>query len=637
MEKMKMHSANITDLNIESIFRLFPSCVVEAFDKNGNLSKKIDFDLLKQELSAAVVDGITERYQINWPGKRAALLTANSPIAKTLRPSREESIGFDSTKNIFIEGDNLDVLKMLQETYLGKVKMIYIDPPYNTGNDFVYKDNFTEDLELYFERSNQVDADGGRLVSNTESNGRFHSDWLNMIYPRLKLARNLLRDDGVICISIDDNEQANLKKLCDEIFGESNLVGVVAKKSKLTSNSGEFFSPSHEYILVYAKSKEDLNGFSDQESQEDEDYIKLFKHEDSYSKYNIVGLYQPSLTLERSRNARYFITCPDGSKCIPPENKRWRVIEPSFHEMVSKDLVVFKETKTSPLIDEDGKQSKWNIYTKIYLKDRLVSGMRPVTFLDRYPNSEASKDLIKLDIPFDFSKPKNLIIWLQKICGVDNDDIVLDFFAGSGTTAHAVMQLNAETNGSRRFILIQIPEPCTEKSDAAKAGYKFITDISRERIRRAGKAILESAPLIEWSKDIGFRVLKLDASNFSEIYYNPDAVSQDLLSEQEDNVRSDRTAEDLLFQVLLDWGVDLSLPISSEMIQGKSVFFVDQNALVACFDKQGGVDEDFVKELAKRQPLRVVFRDAGFKSDSVKINVEQIFKLLSPSTEVKCI
>ncbi len=637
MEKMKMHSIDMAKEHVDRIRDLFPSCVVESRGGSGELYHRVDFELLKQELSLIATDDSKERYALNWPGKRDALLLSNSPINKTLRPVIDESIDFSSTKNIFIEGDNLEVLKLLQESYLSKVKMIYIDPPYNTGNDFVYKDDFATASHEFFKKSEQLDGDGNRLVSNTESNGRFHSDWLSMIYSRLRLARNLLRNDGVIFISIDDNEQANLKKVCDEIFGESNFISVIAKKSKLTSNSGEFFSPSHEYILAYARSIDDLAGFNDQESQEDEDYIKLFKFEDSYSKYNIVGLYQPSLTLERSRNARYFIECPDGSKCIPPENKRWRVIEPSFHEMVAKDLVVFKETKTSPLIDDHGNQSKWNIYTKIYLKDRLVTGMRPVTFLDRYPNSEASKDLIKLGIPFDFSKPKNLISWLQKICGVNDNDIVMDFFAGSGSTAHSVMQLNAETGGSRRFILVQMPELCSEKSDAYKAGFKYITDICKERMRRAGHEISNSSPLLGWNKDVGFRVLRVDTTNLTDVYYNPDAVSQDLLSDQADNVKADRTPEDLLFQVLLDWGVDLSLPIQKESIHGKDVYFVDQNALAACFDSSGGVDEEFVKELAKKQPLRVVFRDAGFKSDSVKINVEQIFKLVSPSTEVKCI
>lgn len=632
-----MHSLDLTQTNIDKLAALFPNCVVESADANGMVKRSVDFDLLRQELSSSIVEGPQERYQLNWPGKREALLTANAPIAKTLRPCREESVDFDTTQNLFIEGDNLDALKLLQETYLNKIKMIYIDPPYNTGNDFVYDDDFSEDSTSYFYRSNQKDEAGNRLVANGESNGRFHSDWLNMIFPRLKLARHLLRQDGVIFISIDDNEQANLKRMCDEVMGEGNFVGVVAKKSKLTSNSGEFFSPSHEYVLVYAKSKTDLQGFNDPEAQEDEDYIKLFKYEDSYSKYNIVGLYQPSLTLERSRNARYFITCPDGTKCIPPENKRWRVIEPSYHEMVEKNVVVFKETKTSPLIDEFGKQSKWNIYTKIYLKDRLQTGMRPITFLDKYPNSEASKELIKLQIPFDFSKPKSLLMWLQKICGVSSNDIVLDFFAGSGTTGHAVLQHNFETGEKRRFILVQLPEVCDEKSDAAKSGFKTISDIAKERIRRAGRNIVEQCrnDLDRASVDVGFRVLKVDTSNLNEVFYAPDTVSQEKLFEQVNNIREDRTPEDLLFQVLLDWGVDLALPIAKETIAGKTVYFVDGNVLAACFDE--GISEDFVKLLAKREPLRAVFRDAGFATDSVKINVEQIFKTTSPGTEVKSI
>ncbi len=636
MEKLKLHTPNLTAENIEKLAALFPNCVTETADeKSGQLKRVIDFDQLRQELCDHIVEGPRERYHLDWPGKREALRAANAPIAKTLRPCREESVDFNTTQNLFIEGDNLDALKLLQETYLGKVKTIYIDPPYNTGNDFVYEDDFSEDSAVYFLRSNQNDDTGNKLISNTESNGRFHSDWLSMIYPRLKLARNLLRDDGVVFISIDDNEQANLKRICDEVMGEGNFVGVVAKKSKLTSNSGEFFSPSHEYILVYAKSKSDLQGFNDPEAQEDEDYIKLFKYEDDYSKYNIVGLYQPSLTLERSRNARYFITCPDGSKCIPPENKRWRVIEPSYVEMVGKNLVVFKETRTSPLLDEFGKQSRWNIYTKIYLKDRLQTGMRPATFFDKYPNSEASKELIKLNIPFDFSKPKHLIIWLQKICNVSDGDIVLDFFSGSGTTAHAVMQYNYQTRGRRRFILVQLPEPCDAKSDAAKAGFKTIADIAKERIRRAGLKIKEDrdGELGIDKIDIGFRVLKIDTSNLKDVYYAPDLVKQDQLTLHTDNIKEDRTPEDLLFQVLLDWGVDLALPIEQQKIASKIVFFVDGNALAACFDQN--ITEDLVKELAKRKPLRAVFRDSSYASDSTKINVTQIFKLLSPETEVK--
>jgi adenine-specific DNA-methyltransferase len=635
-EKLKMHTPDHTAQNIQKLAELFPDCVTEIRDEAGKVTQGIDFDQLRQELSGVLVEGPRERYHLDWPGKREAILAANAPIAKTLRPSRNESVNFDTTKNLFIEGDNLDALKLLQETYLGKVKLIYIDPPYNTGNDFIYEDDFAQDSESYLSRSNQEDTEGNRLVANNESNGRFHSDWLSMIYPRLKLARNLLRDDGVLFISIDDNEQANLKRLCDEVLGAENCVGVVVKKSKLTSNGGEFFSPSHEYLLTYARSIENLPGFSDPESQEDEDYLKLFKFEDEYSKYNIVGLYQPSLTLERSRNARYYITCPDGSKCIPPEGKRWRVVQPSYFEMLQKNLIVFKETSTSPLRDDAGAQSRWNIYTKIYLKDRLVSGMRPVTFLDRYPNSEASKELIRMKIPFDFSKPKRMIMWLLKICGARDGDIILDFFAGSGTTGHAVLDYNREVNTQCKFILVQMPEACPPNTDAAKGGFNTIAEIARERIRRAGlHAGEKNSSLQLHAEDLGFRAFRIDTSNMLDVYYTPDAVTQEDLLGQVDNIRLMRSPEDLLFQVLVDWGLDLALPIAEETIEGKQVFFVDQNALAASFDT--GVTDEMVKAIAQRKPLRAVFRDSSYGTDSVKINVEQIFKLLSPETEVRSI
>ncbi len=494
MEKLKMHSLDKLNDNILKIGKLFPNCVTERKNEKGEVEHAIDFDMLRQELSKVIVEGNEERYQFTWPDKKQAMRLANLPINKTLRPCREESVDFDNTQNLYIEGDNLEVLKLLQETYLGKIKMIYIDPPYNTGNDFVYEDDFTQSAEAYSANSGQQDEEGNRLVHNTESNGRFHTDWLNMMYPRLKLAKDLLSDDGVIFISIDDNEVENLKKICDEIFGEENNIGVIAKKTKLTSNNGTFFAPSHEYALVYSKQVTLVQGFNDPLAQEDPNYLKLFKYEDSYSKYNIVGLYQPSLTLERSRNARYYIECPDGSMCIPPVGKRWRVVEQSYFDMKERNIIVFKETNTSPLIDENGHKSKWNIYTKIYLKDRLNSGMRPVTFLDKFPNSEASKELIQLDIPFDFSKPRKYIQYLMTL-NDSKKSIILDFFSGSATTAHAVMQLNAEDGGKRKFIMVQLPEECDEKSEAYKAGYKNICEIGKERIRRAGAKIKADNPL----------------------------------------------------------------------------------------------------------------------------------------------
>ena len=638
MDKLKMHSPDLTDANIAKLAELFPNCVTEARDTKGELKQAIDFDLLRQELASNIVEGPQERYQLNWPGKREALLTANAPIARTLRPCREESVDFDTTQNLFIEGDNLDALKLLQETYLNKVKLIYIDPPYNTGNDFIYDDDFVEDADSFFLRSIQVDESGNRLVANTEANGRFHSDWLNMLYPRIKLARNLLREDGVMFLSIGQEEISSASFICSEIFGEKNRIGVVGRAMKRGGNNGRFFSPNLEFILVYARDIETATGFKDKMSQDLIDNVYNQVECEGARKgefYRTMGLYQPSLTLERSRNARYFIECPDGSKCIPPPNKRWRVVEKGYLEMKELGNIEFKRTTTSPLIDENGERSPWNVYSKIWLSSRQEEGQIPVDLITKFENRHAAKELIALGIPFDFAKPSALIQYLLSIAQVQSNDIVLDFFAGSATTAHAVMAMNGEDGGKRRHIMVQLPEQCEEGTEACRAGYRVIPDIGRERIRRAGKKIKQDntdKPNIA-NLDIGFRVLKIDSSNMKEVYYTPDAVTQEALPGLVDNIRADRSPEDLLFQVLLDWGVDLALPISQQNIDGKTVFFVDGNALAACFET--GIDEGFVKQLAAHKPLRVVFRDAGFVSDSVKINVEQVFKLLSPATEIK--
>ncbi|OHC71253.1 MAG: DNA methylase [Rhodocyclales bacterium RIFCSPLOWO2_02_FULL_63_24] len=637
MEKLKLHTPNLTAENIEKLATLFPNCVTESADeKTGQLKRAIDFDQLRQELADHIVEGPRERYHLDWPGKREALLAANAPIAKTLRPYREESVDFDTTKNLFIEGDNLDALKLLQETYLGKVKLIYIDPPYNTGNDFIYDDYFAEDAEEYFVRSNQADESGNRLVANTESNGRFHSDWMNMLYPRIKLARNLLGEDGVLFLSIGQEEIGSASFICSEIFGESNRIGVVGRAMKRGGNNGRFFSPNLEFILVYARDIETATGFKDKMSQDliDKVYNQIEREGTRKGEfYRTMGLYQPSLTLERSRNARYFIECPDGSKCIPPPNKRWRVVEQGYLDMRAIGDIEFKRTSTSPLIDEKGNPSQWNVYTKIWLNNRQEEGQIPVDLITKFENRHAAKELIALGIPFDFAKPSALVQYLLTIAQVQSDDIVLDFFAGSATTAHAVMAMNGEDGGKRRHIMVQLPERCEEGTDAFRAGYRLIPDIGKERIRRAGAKIKDENTISAPDLDIGFRVLKIDTSNMMDVYYAPDAVKQDQLALHTDNIKEDRTPEDLLFQVLVDWGVDLALPIEQQMIAGKTVFFVDGNALAACFDPN--VTEDLVKELAKRKPLRAVFRDSSYASDSTKINVVQIFKLLSPDTEVK--
>lgn len=651
MNKLKMHSPNLTQENIARIRELFPGCVTEAQGEDGQLRLAVDFDHLRQELSEAIVEGPQERYQLNWPGKREALLTANAPIARTLRPCREESVDFDTTKNLFIEGDNLDALKLLQETYLGKVKMIYIDPPYNTGNDFIYEDDFAENTEEFLKRSNQKDEEGNRLVANTEANGRFHSDWLSMMYPRLKLARNLLSEDGVIFISIGDGEIQNLRKICGEIFGEDNFVSQVTRIAKRTSDKGTHFRPTKDYILVYANNISLLQEFGIKKERDEADY-KLTEEDGRKYKQSGASLYQPSL--DSRPNQRYYIEAPDGSLIIPPGNifpeekkdgakikplsnsdKVWRWSVDSY--LKQKHLLIFTEgSSRNPLLDENGNQSKWNIYPKVYFDEDVEASLHPEDVIYDYPNSQGTKELKALSIPFSFAKPSGLLAYLLRLVDGKNS-LVLDFFAGSATTAHAVMQLNAEDGGNRQYIMVQLPEPCDEQSEALKAGYKTIVEISKERIRRAGKKILEGECHEGWNKDIGFRVLKVDSSNMADVYYTPDAIEQDQLKTFTDNIKSDRKPEDLLFQVLLDWGVDLSLPIRKESIQGKDVFFVNEPSydLVACFDT--GVGEDLVKKLAGYKPPRVVFRDTGFVSDAVKINVEQIFKQMSPGTDVKAI
>jgi len=647
MDKLKMHSPDLTQDNIARIRELFPGCVTEATDKNGQLRLAVNFDQLRQELSDHVVDGPQERYQLDWPGKREALLAANAPIAKTLRPRRQESVDFDTTRNLFIEGDNLDALKLLQETYLGKVKIIYIDPPYNTGNDFIYEDDFSEDSGEYLRRSNQVDEQSNRLIANTVTNGRFHSGWLSMMYSRLKLSRILLTDDGVIFISIDDGEQDTLKKIGNEVFGEANLVAVVPRIAKRTSDKGTHFRPTKDYVMVWARNISLLPEFGVDKVLNEADY-DMAESDGRRYKQSGASLFQPSL--DSRPNQRYFIEAPDGSLIIPPgdvfpdEKKDGAKVKPQSNNdkvwrwsvetyLKQKHLLIFtKGSPKNPLLDESGNQAKWNVYPKVYLDEDTEATRHPEDVIYDYPNSQGTKELKALSIPFSFAKPTGLVMFLLKL--IEADDItVLDFFAGSATTAHAVMQLNAEDGGSRRFIMVQLPEPCTEDSEAFNSGYKTIAEVSRERIRRAGKKI--TGDFAGGSVDIGFRALKIDASNMADVYYAPDALEKAKLDLFIDNIKPDRTPEDLLFQVLLDWGVDLSLPIRQETIASKTVFFVDDTALAACFDL--GVDEAFVKTLAGYKPLRVVFRDSGFASDSVKINVEQLFKLLSPNTEIKTI
>ena len=613
-----MHSPDLTQDKIAQIRKLFPGSVTEAKDNDGRVKLAVNFDQLRQELSGTVVEGEQERYHLNWPGKREALLTANLPIAKTLRPCLEESIDFDTTKNLFIEGDNLEALKLLQETYLGKVKLIYIDPPYNTGNDFVYKDDFSESTEDYLIRSNQKDEQGKHLLANTATNGRFHSDWLSMIYPRLKLARNLLADNGLIFISIDSHEVHNLRKVCDEVFGEGSHKNTIAVRRGIKNVQAQFddlssLSQGHEYILLYAKSSEVRLP-----------KLSLAHEEKKPGKWDTFwrGTDRPTMRYELLG--------------INPESGQWRWEKSRSLEAVENYKKYLAQEENGLPLDD-------------YFLDHLTSTNIKLNFVRRseegtiqyyVPPSEGK--LLSdnwMDITLSGSETQEFdteksVTLLQRIIewACDKDGVVLDFFAGSGTTAHATMLVNKQDAGKRKFILVQLPEKCSPDSVASKAGYKTIADITKNRIHRASKDFEEAKNI-----DVGFRVLKIDTSNMADVYYAPDALDKANLDLFVDNIKPDRSSADLLFQVMLDWGVDLALPIARQAVQGKEVFFVDGNALVACFDAHSGIDEDFVKELAKHQPLRVVFRDAGFKDSAVKINVEQIFKSLSPSTEVKCI
>lgn len=681
MEKLKLHSPDLTQANIDKLAQLFPNCIAEARDADGAVKRSIDFDQLRQELSTFIVEGPQERYQLNWPGKREALLTANAPIAKTLRPCRDESVDFDTTQNLFIEGDNLDALKLLQETYLNKVKMIYIDPPYNTGNDFIYRDDFAEESELYKKRSNQQDDVGNRLISNTDSNGRFHSDWLSMMYARLRLARNLLSEDGVIFISIDDGEVASLKRMCDEIFSEDNHVNTVVVKMKNVagaSGGGEDkkLKKNIEYLLVYAKDYAAFPSFKNAYTFTPiGDLVQQYRDEEISWKYttalihpgekkyigstvdgdgNEIKIYSRTNPIIKSINqimrdegiaevaayAKYAKTL--FQTAMPQSSIRPRVMKKVQELGTAGDLFSIEYVPRSG-------RNKGTVYEQFYKGEsfRLFAWLNDVS-------EEVDGVLCKKDLQgtlWDFvGETKNLtkeggiafpnakkpLAMIKRLLEMQSepDSLVLDFFAGSSTTAHAVMQMNAQDGGTRKFIMVQLPEPCDEDEEAS-AGFTNIADISKERIRRAGLEIKAANAITAPNIDVGFRVLKVDSSSMNDVYYTPDAVAQDQLFTQVNNIREDRTSEDLLFQVLLDWGVDLALPITQETIAGKAVFFVDGNALAACFEE--GVSEEFVKLLAKREPLRAVFRDAGFASDSVKINVEQIFKLMSPGTEVKTI
>ena len=619
MSDLKMHTANLVAKNIEKLTALFPNCITETRNEQGEITKGVDFDLLRQELSEVLVEGEQERYTLNWVGKKESILAANAPIAKTLRPCCEESVNFDTTENLFIEGDNLDALKLLQENYLGKVKMIYIDPPYNTGNDFIYNDDFAENTEEFLIRSNQIDEEGNRLIANTESNGRFHSDWLSMMYSRLRLARNLLRDDGMIFISIDDNELANLKRLCDDIFGERNfLADVIWQKKYAATNDVKGFSNLHDYILVYGKSDK----FERNLLPRTEEQNKPYKNNDNDGK----GFWRSDNLLVKSFSTSgvYPIVNPNtGQEYYPPKGSSWRASKSTMKVWLEERRVFF------------GKDGLGAPQLKRYLNE-VQQGRVPTTwwpFNEVGHNDAANKEVRSLfnsKAPFDTPKPTKLIAQMLKI-GSSKDSIILDFFAGSGTTAHAVMKLNAEDNGKRKFICVQLPEKTDEKSEAFKAGYSTIAEITKERIRRAGSQILQNLDENK-SLDVGFRVLKIDSSNMKDIYYQPEQIDKTMLDHMVSHIKEDRTAEDLLFQVMLDWGIELSLPIERKTIDGSDVYFVAGNTLVACFDK---FTMNIVDEIAKVKPLRVVSTELAIMHDQDKTNIKERFKQLSSDTEVR--
>lgn len=607
MDKLKMQTANRADENYKKLAAMFPNAITETIDENGEVVRAIDKDVLMQEISCKVVDSNEERYQFTWPDKKKSILLANAPIKKTLRPCREESVDFDNTENLYIEGDNLEVLKLLQETYLGKIKMIYIDPPYNTGNDFVYADDFAQSTDEYLENSGQFDDDGKRLVKNLDSNGRFHTDWLNMIYTRIRISKDLLQEDGVIFISIDDNEIDNLSKICSEIFGEDNFICKFIWKSKLGKvGTTSTISATHEYILCYAKNSSCVT-------------FKMIKNETEGRKEN---LRQWGVADRREdRPSMYYPIKIDSVEVYPIKEDgtdgRWRVGETMAKELLAEGVLELTE-----------KNGKYNIYRN------FPSGISYTPYdtllLDSIGTTAKGATMLKtLDLGkiFDFSKPVELIKHFAFLATTEND-IVIDFFSGSSTTAHAVMQLNAEDGGNRRFIMIQLPEETGEKSEAYKAGYKNICEIGKERIRRAAKKIAEDNPKAKF--DGGFRVLKCDSSNMKEVYYNPAEYEPSLFSRLEDNIKEDRTPEDLLFQVMLDLGVLLSSKIAETTIAGKKVFNVEDNYLIACFDDN--VTEDVITEIAKQKPYYFVMRDSSMANDSVATNFEQIFAAYSPDT-----
>ena len=628
MEKMKMQSPDATVGNVAKIAALFPQCVTERIGKDGHPELAVDFDKLREELSADALESGEERYQFTWPDKKASGRLANTPTTMTLRPCPEESVNFDNTQNLYIEGDNLEVLKILRENYLGAVKMIYIDPPYNTGNDFVYNDDFAQGRDEYEAGNGAFDAEGNQMLDpmqrNTEANGRFHTDWLNMIYPRLKVARELLSDDGVIFISIDDNEVENLKKICNEVFGESNFLTCITRSTG-TPTGGGFDGLVNEldYILVYSKKSQfaTINGLP-----MSEDDSAIYDQTDNKGRYLTRSLRRTGGEDRREdRPTMYYgLKAPDGTLVFPNGptgyDSRWICGEPKYKELEANGLIEWKQNR----------EEKWVPYQKFYLENRIKAPGNLWT--DVEGNKKATRDIRTIfdsDKVFDFPKPIGVLAKIITI-GAESDSIILDFFSGSATTAHAVMKLNAEDGGHRKFIMVQLPEVTDEKSEARKAGYANICEIGKERIRRAGKKVKEEAGLQGQDLDIGFRVLKLDSSNMEDVYYTPDDLTEQTLFNSVDNVKPDRTPLDLLFQVLPELNIELSARIEEKEVHGKKVFMVNGDQLIATFDTD--VNESTITEIAKLRPIYFVMRDASAENDNVLDNFEQIFKHYSPDT-----
>ena len=631
MDKLKMHSVNKIDENVAKIGKLFPNCVTERKNENGEVEYAVDFDMLRQELSSVVVEGNEERYQFTWPDKKKAILAANAPISATLRPCRAESVDFDTTQNLYIEGDNLDVLKLLQETYLGKVKLIYIDPPYNTGNDFIYNDDFAEDAETYLANSGQFDELGNKLVTNAETNGRFHTDWLNMIYPRLKLARDLLSEDGLLFISIDDHEVDNLKKICIEVFGARNFLTCITRATG-TPTGGGFDGLVNEidYLLVVSKNSVSTKIHGLEMTEEDS---KIYDQEDEYGRYLIRPLRRTGGEDRREDRPTMFfpIKAPDGTDVYPigptGYDSRWICSAETVKRMEAEHLIAWKKAKRQG-------EEVWQVYQKFYLANRTKAPGN--LWNDVEGNKKATRDVRTLfdnKKVFDFPKPTGFLKRILQIA-TDDDSLILDFFSGSGTMGQAVMEYNAELHTShRKFIMVQIPEATSTDTEAYKAGYKNICEIGKERIRRAGKKIKEENPLTTQDLDIGFRVLKLDSSNMKDVYYTSDAYTRDMFDMLADNIKEDRTPEDLLFQVMLDLGIPLSSKIEESVIAGKKVFKVEGNYLIACFDSN--LTEETITAIAQQRPYYYVMRDSSMANDSVATNFEQIFATYSPDTDRK--